>query len=305
MQGEEWVGEACDENRPRLDIQTTTNCRCSGRLPVKAAWLDGEVVALRPDGSISFQTLQNAFDTQSEANLVYYVFDLLYLNGYDLRQVGLLERKQALAAIVPSGTSELIRYSDHRDGRGKAVLAEACREGMEGIVSKRTDSVYRPGRNRNWLKIKCGHRQEFVIGGFTDPSGSRIAFGALLLGVYDEQRQFQYVGRTGTGFSERSLEAMHKRLIALKQSRSPFVNHAGGIDRRGVHWVKPELVAEVSFAEWTNEGLLRQAVFHGLREDKAAKSVINEGMGNDVPVRTSSSGAPKAPNPTPCWQGKQ
>ena len=263
-------------------------------LPVKTAWLDGEVVALRPDGSISFQNLQNAFDTRSETNLVYYVFDLLYLNGYDLRQVGLLERKQALAAIVPTAASGLIRYSDHVQGRGEVVFAEACRKGMEGIISKRTHAVYRAGRNGNWIKIKCDHRQEFVIGGFTDPSGSRVAFGALLLGVYDEQGQFHFVGRTGTGFSERSLAELHKQLIALEQPRSPFTTQTSGIDLRGIHWVKPRLVAEVSFAEWTNEGLLRQAVFQGLREDKAAKSVIKEGPGNNTPARTSSSGASKA-----------
>jgi bifunctional non-homologous end joining protein LigD len=267
----------------------------AARLPVKTAWLDGEVVALRPDGSISFQTLQNAFDTQSEANLVYFVFDLLYLNGYDLRHVGLLERKQALAAIAPTATSGLIRYSDHTHGQGEVAFTEACRKGMEGIVSKRTDAAYRAGRNRNWIKIKCGHRQEFVIGGFTDPSGSRSAFGALLLGVYDDQGHFQFAGRTGTGFSERSLKELHKQLSALEQRRSPFAIHAAGIDARGVHWVKPELVAEVSFAEWTNEGLLRQAVFHGLREDKVAESVIKEEPGSDTPARSSSRGASKVP----------
>ena len=264
-------------------------------LPVKTAWLDGEVVALRPDGSISFQALQNAFDTRSETNLVYYVFDLLYLNGYDIRQVGLLERKQALAAIVPSATSGLIRYSDHIPGRGEVVFAEACRRGMEGIISKRTDAAYLAGRNRNWIKVKCGRRQEFVIGGFTDPLGSRVAFGSLLLGVYDEQGQFKFVGRTGTGFSERSLKELHKQLIALKQPQSPFVNPPSAVDAHGVHWVKPRLVAEVSFAEWTNEGLLRQAAFQGLREDKAAKSVIKEGPEKSTLVRTGSSGAPKIP----------
>ena len=271
-------------------------------LPVKNAWLDGEVVALKPDGSISFQALQNAFDRRSEANLVYYVFDLLYLDGYDLKQATLLDRKQTLAAIVPRDGSGLIRYSDHITGRGEAVFAEACRRGMEGIVSKRTDAAYRAGRNRNWIKVKCGLRQEFVIGGFTDPSGSRTAFGALLLGLYDGQHQFRFVGRTGTGFSERSLKELHKRLTALEQPQPPFVNPPRDVDARGVHWVKPRLVAEVSFAEWTNDGLLRQAAFQGLREDKPAKSVIHEGLGQNTPVRTASNDASntsiRSPEPT-------
>ena len=145
------------------------------------------------------------------------------------------------------------------------------------------------------MKVKCGHRQEFVIGGFTDPSGSRVAFGALLLGVYDKQGHFHFVGRTGTGFSERSLKELHNQLIALKQPRSPFVNPPTGIDARGVHWVKPRLVAEVSFAEWTHEGLLRQAAFQGLRKDKAAKSVIKEGPETRAPVRTGSNVTSKLP----------
>jgi len=262
-------------------------------LPVKNAWLDGEVVALMPDGGLSFQALQNAFDTRSETSLVYYVFDLLYLDGFDLRWVGLLDRKRALKAITPSNASGLIRYSDHIPGRGEVVFAEACRRGMEGIVSKRTDAVYLAGRNRNWMKIKCGRRQEFVIGGFTAPSGSRVAFGALLLGVYDKQGQFHFAGRTGTGFSERSLKELHKQLVALEQPRSPFINPPTGIDARGVHWVKPRLVAEVSFAEWTKEGLLRQAAFQGLRKDKAAKSVIKEGPETRAPVGAVSHGASK------------
>ncbi len=264
-------------------------------LPVKNAWVDGEVVALMPDGTISFQALQNAFDTRSETNLVYYVFDLMYLDGYDLRKVPLLERKQALAAVIPGDASGLVRFSDHITGRGEVVFEQACRQEMEGIISKRTDAAYQAGRNRNWIKVKCGHRQEFVIGGFTDPSGSRVAFGALLLGVYDGQGQLRYAGRTGTGFSERSLKELHKKLTALKQSQSPFVNPPTGIDARGVHWVKPRLVAEVAFAEWTNEGLLRQAAFQGLREDKSAKSIIREGTEAQTPSRAASSGASKKP----------
>ena len=265
-------------------------------LPVKNAWLDGEVVALMPNGVVSFQSLQNAFDAGSDTNLIYYVFDLLYLDGYDLKQVALLDRKRLLAQVIAIGSSGLLRYSDHIRGQGDVVFSEACSKGMEGIVSKGTDATYREGRNRNWIKVKCHRRQEFVIGGFTDPSGSRVAFGALLLGIYDGQGRFQFAGRTGTGFSERSLKELHKRLVALEQSKPSFVNPPTGIETRGVHWVKPRLVAEVSFAEWTNEGQLRQAAFQGLRKDKAAKSVIREGLEENTtntPVRAATIAATK------------
>jgi bifunctional non-homologous end joining protein LigD len=246
-------------------------------LPVKTAWLDGEVVALLPDGRVSFQTLQNAFDQHSDSNLVYFVFDLLYLDGYDLRSAPLLERKRLLSALFnDSSPSDVIRYSDHIIGRGDVAFTEACRSGMEGLIAKRADASYVAGRNRNWVKVKCGRRQEFVIGGFTEPAGSRTAFGALLLGVYDEQGRLRFAGRTGTGFSDRSLQELHRRLKKLEQSKPPFVNPPGGSEGRGVHWVRPKLVAEVAFAEWTHEGQLRQASFQGLREDKDARSVIHE-----------------------------
>jgi bifunctional non-homologous end joining protein LigD len=151
-------------------------------LPVKHAWLDGEVVALLPEGTISFQALQNAFDMRSQANLTYYVFDLLYLDGYDLRQVPLVNRKKALAAILQSHASGLLQYSDHILGSGEVVFEQACHQGMEGIVSKRAHGAYVTGRNRHWVKVKCGHRQEFVIGGFSEPAGSRMrCAGAIAL----------------------------------------------------------------------------------------------------------------------------
>ncbi|MEO8340561.1 MAG: DNA ligase D, partial [Nitrospirota bacterium] len=262
-------------------------------LPVKNAWLDGEVVALMPDGHISFQALQNAFDTRLDTNLVYYVFDLLYLDGYDLRQVPLRARKQTLAELLASKADGVVRYSDHIIGDGHVVFEQACRQGMEGIVCKRADGAYLAGRNSNWMKVKRGHRQEFVIGGFSDPTGSRVAFGALLLGVYDAQGQFRYAGRTGTGFSERTLKELHKKLTGFKALRSPFVNTPTGIDARGVHWVKPRLVAEVAFAEWTKEGLLRQASFQGLREDKPATSVVREKPTTHTVVPSASSGVSK------------
>lgn len=246
-------------------------------LTAEAAWLDGEVVALSTDGHISFQALQNAFDAHSDRHLVYYVFDLLYLNGYDLREASLLERKRLLSALIKDGpSSSLIQYSDHITGRGDVAFAEACRSGMEGLIAKRADAPYLAGRNRNWVKVKCGHRQEFVIGGFTDPSGSRTAFGALLLGVYDAEGRLQYSGRTGTGFTDRSLKELHARLKKIERKQPVFVNPPVGSEARGVHWVKPTLVAEVAFAEWTNEGQLRQASFQGLRDDKDARSISRE-----------------------------
>lgn len=245
-------------------------------LSVKNAWLDGEVVALKPDGRISFQTLQNAFDARSDSDLVYYVFDLLYLDGYDLRPVPLIERKRLLASLLKGGRSGVIRYSDHIAGQGDVAYAEACRSGMEGLIAKRADAAYRAGRNRNWVKVKCGRRQEFVIGGYTEPSGSRVAFGALLLGVYDGRGRLRFAGRAGTGFSEPVLMDLHRRLRALEQSQPPFADPPRGADRHGVHWVAPELVAEVAFAEWTSEGQLRQASFQGLREDKDPRSVVHE-----------------------------
>jgi bifunctional non-homologous end joining protein LigD len=268
-------------------------------LPVGSAWLDGEVVALLPDGRVSFQTLQNAFDAHSDSNLVYFIFDLLYLDGYDVRQVPLIERKRLLSALfkTASPSSDLIRYSDHISGQGDVAFAEACRSGMEGLIAKRADASYVAGRNRNWVKVKCGRRQEFVIGGFTDPSGSRSSFGALLLGVYDAQNRLRFAGRTGTGFSDRSLKELHARLKKLEQSKPPFVNPPTGSEGRGVHWVKPKLVAEVAFAEWTNEGQLRQASFQGLREDKAAKTVVHErpdpGLSREITDKSAGSRSPR------------
>ncbi|GKS58061.1 ATP-dependent DNA ligase [Nitrospira sp.] len=256
-------------------------------LPVSSAWFDGEVVAMDSDGGISFQTLQNAFDAGSENDLAYYVFDLLSLDGEDLRSHPLLERKRRLESALAENGSSLVRFSDHITGHGDRVFAEACARGMEGLVCKQAEAPYVAGRNRHWVKVKCGQRQEFVIGGYTDPSGSRAGFGALLLGVYEDDGRLRYAGKTGTGFSERSLKDLHRMLSRLEQDMSPFADPPLGADARGVHWVKPELVAEVAFAQWTSDGLLRQASFQGLRTDKEAGTIMRE-QPKSMPTKRTS-----------------
>jgi bifunctional non-homologous end joining protein LigD len=240
------------------------------------AWFDGEAVVMTKEGKTDFQALQNAFDLHSTARIVYCLFDVMYMDGYDLRRVPLIERKRVLASLFTMGGERpLLRYSDHIIGNGRATFDEACRRGLEGLMVKQADSVYRSGRGRGWLKIKCDQRQEFVVGGFTDPAGSRRGFGALLLGVY-EQDELVYAGKVGTGFSDTSLRELHAKLAALEQKRPPFINPPTGYDARGAHWVKPVLVGEVRFAEWTKEGILRQPSFQGLRQDKSANTISRE-----------------------------
>jgi bifunctional non-homologous end joining protein LigD len=245
-------------------------------LPVTDAILDGEVVALRPDGTTDFQALQNSL-RRGGGDLTYFVFDLLYLNGKDLTALPLLARKEALAKVIePQNRAGPLRYSDHWIDNGDALFEQACRMGLEGVVSKRIDRPYRPGRSSDWVKTKCLKGQEFVIGGFTDPAGSRTGFGALLLGYYDDAGQLNYAGRVGTGFNSRTLAELRSRLGTLSTRSTPFANPPTGADARGVHWVKPELVCEVVFTGWTEDGLLRHPSFKGLREDKAPRKITRD-----------------------------
>ncbi len=246
-------------------------------LPVQEAWLDGEVVAVQTDGTTSFQALQNALSEDKTQALVYYVFDILYLNGYDLRNVPLIERKRIVAGLITSGQGKgSVRYSDHVTGNGNTFYGLACARSLEGIVSKRQDAPYHAGRSSDWVKTKCLSRQEFVIGGFTEPAGSRQGFGALLLGVYDASAQLHYSGRVGTGFNNDLLRSLHAKLKKLEQKTPAFINPPTGTAARTVHWVKPHFVAEVNFTEWTVDGVLRHPSFIGLREDKVARDVIRE-----------------------------
>ncbi len=247
-----------------------------GELGLKSAWLDGEVTVVDDRGRTSFQALQNALSDPAGERLVYFVFDVLYLDGYDLQGVGLSERKRLLRNLIPETASE-VRFSVDVPGSGEEFFKQACALGLEGAVSKRDDSTYREGiRSRDWVKVKCAQRQEMVIGGFTDPQGSRSSFGALLLGVYEPGGKLRYSGKVGTGFNDRILASLQGKLDGLVQSSSSFVNPPRGFEAKGVHWVKPRLVAEIAFTEWTQDGSLRHPSFQGLREDKNAADVVRE-----------------------------
>lgn len=220
------------------------------------AVIDGEVCALDSDGISSFQKLQGAMQEDSDAELVYFAFDLLWWGGQDLRGSELRHRKAALREIFDRCHSAPsrgpVRFADHATGDGPERLAEACREGLEGIICKKARSTYRETRTRDWLKVKCARRQEFVIGGFTEPSGSRVGFGALLLGVYDDDGDFIYCGRVGTGFSDALLQDLRRKLDRLARKTPPFGNPPERGETKEVTWVTPSLVGEVSFTEWTD-----------------------------------------------------
>jgi bifunctional non-homologous end joining protein LigD len=247
----------------------------------RTAILDGEIVALDDEGRPSFSLMQQRTGvgeggrrirrTRDDIPVVYYVFDLLYLDGYDLMQADLELRKQLLGSVVSS--NDMIRYSDHYVGQGTALFEAAAQRGLEGIVAKRRSSCYFQKRSSEWLKIKVVKRQECVIGGYTDPRGARENFGSLVLGLFDDKARLIPVGQAGSGFTAQTHEQMWKRLHSLDTNRSPFF---GKIESdRPVHFVKPDLVAEIKFTEWTHEGQsgaikMRAPVFQGLRLDKKA-----------------------------------
>lgn len=243
-------------------------------LPVRQAYLDGEVAMLLPNGTTSFQSLQNATTTGAAGQVVYFVFDLLHLDGQDLTGASLAARKAALGRLFGRRRSGALRYSDHVAGHGDAFFRQACRRSLEGIVSKRGDAPYESGRGRGWLKVKCIQEQEFVIGGFTEPRGSRAGLGALLVGVHDGSGRLAYAGRVGTGFTEASARSLRERLDRLRAPRSPFLGRVPGA--ADALWVKPALVGQVAFTEWTADGRLRHPAFKGLREDKPTADVVRE-----------------------------
>ncbi len=245
-----------------------------GRLDLAAAILDGELVALREDGVSSFADLQAALAARRDTKLFYYAFDLLYLNGWDLRPCRLIDRKAALATL--SDWRGAIRYSDHHAGDSGRMRCEACAHGLEGIICKQADAHYRAGRTMTWLKVKCQDRDEFLVLGWTPPGGSRKGLGALHLGFFDPAGGLHYAGAVGTGFSDAELGRLRARLDQIEATRPEKLLFAGEPLDRAIAWVRPELIAEVQYLNWTSDGRLRHAAYLGLREDKSPAEIVRE-----------------------------
>jgi bifunctional non-homologous end joining protein LigD len=297
-------------------------------LPVETALLDGEAVAVAPDGASDFSRLQKALSEKRFDEMALYLFDLLYLDGWDLTAAPLEARKEALEALLAAagllpedgGDGGTLRYSDHVTGRGSDVFQHACRLRLEGVVSKHKGRPYRPGRGRDWVKSKCAERQEMVIGGWVE-SDKRSGFRSIVVGVYPptgEAETLVYAGRVGTGFDDTDLRELAERFAELERDESPFADPRaarGGVAARLVHWVEPELVCEVEFTEWTADGRLRHPSYQGLRGDKRPRDVVREapvtGGGPEPPpedekeARTSRRAAPKATRPRGAKAGKE
>ncbi|WP_458368643.1 DNA ligase D [Pseudomonas mandelii] len=264
-------------------------------LGLESAWLDGEMVVANEQGVPDFQALQNAFESNRSGNILYYLFDMPYLNGVDLREVPVEERRVALATVLKPNKDPLLRFSDAFGEEPEALLNSACQMQMEGLIGKRLGSPYVSRRSSDWIKLKCKHRQEFVVVGFTDPKGARNAFGALLLGLHDrDSGELRYAGKVGTGFNETTLKHIYEQLKPLQVKKPAVVNPPTGFDAKGVHWLKPVLLAEVAFAEMTKDGSVRHAVFHGLRDDKPAEDITEE-RAKAVKAQTSRKSAADKP----------
>jgi bifunctional non-homologous end joining protein LigD len=264
----------------RLELLSRNDLRQNERYPelvealgaesTKQFAIDGEVVA--------FEGSQTSFARLAQRHQRYvpvflYVFDVLWLEGHDVRPLPLRTRKRLLKHALRFHGN--VRWTQYRNRDGEALFQEACRKGWEGLIAKRADSPYLTTRSRDWLKFKCEHGQELVIGGYTAPRGTRVEFGALLLGYYRDGR-LEYAGKVGTGFDTETLHSLGTQLRALERNDPPFA-HPQAIRERGVSWVQPELVAQIGFTEWTRDGRLRHPRFLGLREDKAAAEVVREG----------------------------
>ena len=247
-------------------------------LDLTDSWLDGEVVVLNENGLPSFQLLQNAFEAGLNHRIIYYLFDAPFLNGIDMRKKPVEERRSELEKILVNNGDSPVRFSPAFMADKRNIIESACALSLEGVIGKRMGSTYTSQRSADWIKLKCRLRQEFVIVGYTEPKGSRSGFGALLLGVYKDNKSedLLYAGRVGTGFDSNRLQDIYKKLRSLERSKSPLSSKLSGPQARGVQWVEPTLVCEVEFAEWTSEGILRQASFIALRTDKPARDIVRE-----------------------------
>jgi len=285
-----WDGERClafrrgrdlslfSRNRIRLNEKYPEITTALHRQQINSFIADGEIVTFK-DGITSFAKLQERMQVEHpSADLLrrvpvwLYLFDLLYLDCYDTRRVPLRYRKRVLRNTFKFKDS--LRFTEHHETEGEAYYRKACRSGWEGVIAKNGKSVYVSRRTRDWLKFKCRQEQEFVIGGYTDPRGNRIGFGALLLGFY-RRGKLIYAGKVGTGFANETLRRLARMLAQLKTPTCPFADD--GLLRRGVHWVKPKLIAQIGFTEWTAGEKLRHPRFLGLREDKRPEDVVREG----------------------------
>lgn len=292
--GENWLHEIkfdgyrtlCRKQKEKIKLLTRSGLDWSSKYEIiaqecqkilaESLMLDGEIVWVDKNGVSHFQGLQNSLDSHKSDELLYYAFDLLHLNGEDLRETPLLERKMLLAKLIKNTGSKKILFSDHWQGKGSDVLATACKLNLEGIVSKNAQALYESGRNKNWIKSKCSKQQEFVIGGYTLQNSNK-SLGALLMGAYNAHGEFQYIGRVGTGFNSQESTMLLKKLKKVKSDKTYFdINSpkpTAHDKRRSMSFVKPSLVAQIEFSAWTNEKFLRHAAYKGLRLDKKAKAV--------------------------------
>ncbi|RSZ60657.1 DNA ligase D [Massilia atriviolacea] len=264
------------------------------KLKLPDGWYDGEIVVHDENGRPDFGLLQGAFDGASTADIVYFMFDAPYFKGHDLRDAPLEARRALLGAVLDKAPSDAVRFSAEFGTDPEELVVAACKLGLEGVIGKRRDSRYVTRRSPDWIKLKCGQRQEFVIGGYTDPQGSRAGIGALLLGTHDKDGVLRYAGNVGSGFTQATLRDLKDKLSALDTDQSPFPPKS--VAGRKHHWVKPTLVAEVSFAAWTSAGSIRHAVFQGLRIDKPAKGIRREvarQMEDTMHTQTDSKAQPK------------
>ncbi|AZD29644.1 DNA ligase D [Pseudomonas chlororaphis] len=277
--GHDWTG--------RLPRQA----KALAALKLKDSWLDGEMVVLNDQGLPDFQALQNAFDIGRSVDIIYYLFDAPFLQGEDLRETPVEERRQALKQALGRKSSKVLRFSEAFAAHHQDILESACALSLEGVIGKRAGSPYVSRRSADWIKLKCRLRQEFVVVGYTRPQGSRSGFGALLLGVNDASG-LVYAGRVGSGFDQKTLKQLHERMQELERDSSPLAKPLTAAQARGVHWIEPQLVAEAEFAEWTREQVVRQAAFIALRSDKPASEIVRERPQASRAVETRSRSTP-------------